>query len=301
MSSAAFAHAGFGGPASPKAKVVFELFGLPITNSILTTWVISILLIVAVRLMVGKMSLIPSKGQAIVESILEGIKGVIEPIVGRKVAGPVFPLLIGFFIFILISNWSGMIPGVGTVGHWEAKQAVTASEAAAYEATGGHVIERDGKFYKAELAYYVRPATSDLNTTVALAMIAFIAWFYFVLRYAGGRALVFDLFGNKADKKELPLAMFMVLGVIFILVGCIEVISIIFRPVSLSFRLYGNVFGGENLLSNMHGMFAYLLPVPFYFLEILIGLIQAFVFTLLVAVYIGLITSHSDDDHESAH
>jgi len=86
--------------------------------------------------------------------------------------------------------------------------------------------------------------------------------------------------------------MHFIVGLIFILVGFIEVISILFRPVSLSFRLFGNVFGGENLLSNMHGLMAYFLPVPFYLLEVLIGLIQAFVFTLLVAVYIGLICNH---------
>ena len=82
-------------------------------------------------------------------------------------------------------------------------------------------------------------------------------------------------------------------------VGIIEVISILFRLVSLTFRLFGNIFGGENLLTSMHGIFAYILPVPFYFLEMLIALIQALVFTLLVAVYIGLICNHGDEEEHA--
>jgi F-type H+-transporting ATPase subunit a len=89
------------------------------------------------------------------------------------------------------------------------------------------------------------------------------------------------------------------MSLIFILVGVIEIISIVFRNVSLPFRLFGNVFGGENLLFQMSAIFKWGLPVPFYFLEILIGFVQALVFTLLVAVYIGLICNHGDDhEHE---
>ena len=80
------------------------------------------------------------------------------------------------------------------------------------------------------------------------------------------------------------------------MVGLIEVVSIAFRPVSLSFRLYGNVFGGENLLTSMTGMVPYLIPIPFYFYEVLVGVVQALIFTLLVAIYIGLMTNH-DEDH----
>jgi F-type H+-transporting ATPase subunit a len=106
-----------------------------------------------------------------------------------------------------------------------------------------------------------------------------------------------DIFGNKADKKEIPTAIYYFLFVIFFAVGLIEVISIVFRPVSLSFRLFGNVFGGENLLVSMTNLIGYIVPVPFYFLEVLIGAVQAMVFTLLVAVYIGLICNHDDGEH----
>jgi F-type H+-transporting ATPase subunit a len=114
-----------------------------------------------------------------------------------------------------------------------------------------------------------------------------------------------DIFGNKADKKETPAIIYYPLFVIFFAAGLIELISIGFRPVSLSFRLFGNIFGGENLMHSMSGIQKWGLPAPFYFLELLIGFVQAFVFTLLVSVYIGLICNHGDehDDEqkEAAH
>lgn len=214
--------------------------------------------------------MIPGRGQAILESLVEGIQGTIEPIVGKHMVKPTFPLLIGFFTFILIQNWAGLIPGVGAFGHYD---------------DHGHLL------------YYFRPGNADLNMTLALAITSFIAWFYYVFRYAGPGALAYELFGNKADRKSVSLVIYWVLFPVFIAVGFIEVVSIIFRLVSLSFRLFGNVFGGENLLVSISGLFGYVLPVPFYFLETLIGLIQAFVFTLLVAIYIGLVCNHEGEGH----
>ena len=106
-----------------------------------------------------------------------------------------------------------------------------------------------------------------------------------------------DELKNKADKKETPALIYVMLAPIFMMVGVIEIISICFRPVSLSFRLFGNVFGGENLLTSMTGMVPYLVPIPFYFYEVLVGVIQALIFTLLVAIYIGLMTNHEEEAH----
>lgn len=252
---------------SPYAYELTEVFGLPITNSMVMSWIVSAVIIIAFRLSAGKPQLIPSRAQAIVESLIEGIRNLIEPIVGKRLLRPTFPLLIAFFVYILIQNWSGLLPGVGTFGH-----------------------EIDGHFF-----YYMRPANADLNGTLALAIIAMIAWFYFVLKYAGVRTLIYDLFGNKASKSEVPTFLYYSLFIVFIMVGFIEVISILFRPVSLSLRLYGNVFGGENLLTNMTSLVSWVVPVPFYFLEVLIGFVQALVFTLLVAVYIGSICNHEEE------
>ena len=102
---------------------------------------------------------------------------------------------------------------------------------------------------------------------------------------------------NKADRKETPAEMYVLLAPSFLLVGVIEVVSIAFRPVSLSFRLFGNVFGGENLLTSMTGLAPYIVPIPFYFYEVLVGVVQALIFTLLVAIYIGLMTNHDEEAH----
>lgn len=259
---------------SPSAYHLFGEDGLPITNSMLMGWVISLVIIVAVRWMVGKPQLVPSRGQAIIESGINSIKGVIEPVVGSHMIRPTFPFLVGLFFFILLHNWSGLLPGVGAFGHYQ----------------GDHLV------------YWARPANADLNMTAALGLIAAGgAWLYFIMRFAGPRMLFADIFGNKADRKDVGTPIWIGLFPIFIAVGLIEVVSIAFRPVSLAFRLYGNVFGGENLLVNMTGIAPILVPVPFYFLETLIGLVQALVFTLLTAVYIGLICNHGEDEHAEAH
>lgn len=256
------------GGVSPSPYTLTEVFGLPITNSILTTWVISIALIIAVRLWVGTPKLIPNKGQAVIESLIGGLRDLLEPIVGKKAFPMTFPLLIGLFIFILIHNWSGLIPGVGVFGHMD-----------------------DGHFN-----YWMRPANADLNATFGMALVAMIAWLFISIKVAGPKFFIWELFGNKADKKETPAAIYILLIPIFLMVGLIEIVSIAFRPVSLSFRLFGNVFGGENLLASMTGMAPYIVPIPFYFYEVLVGVVQALIFTLLVAIYIGLMTNH-DEDH----
>jgi F-type H+-transporting ATPase subunit a len=269
--AAAFANASTS--LSPKATEVLHSGGFSLTNSMLMMWLVAIAIVIGIRLLIGCPKLQPTRGQAAIEEVLDTLRDLLAPIVGPKVIGPAFPLLLSFFTYILLMNWSGLLPGVGNIGL----------------ATNGH-LETD----------LFRPANSDLNTTLALAVVSFAGWIYFVLRYAGLRALLKDTFGNKARPADVPAPMYAFLTVLFLAVGLIEVISILFRPVSLSFRLYGNVFGGENLLHHLADILPIGLPVAAYFLEILVGLIQALVFTMLSAVYIGLICNH-DAGHEDAH
>jgi F-type H+-transporting ATPase subunit a len=258
----------------PSATDLFSIGGVAISNSILTTWIIAALIIIGVRLTVGTPKLIPGKGQGVLEGMAQGLRDALEPIVGKQMIGKTFPLLCGFFVFILLMNWSGLLPGVGTVKYHGAHGWLDA----------------------------VRPANSDLNTTFALSIISFLAWTYFVLRYAGVKVLAYDLFGNKSDRKEIGWPMWILLSFIFLGVGGIEVVSIAFRLISLSFRLYGNVFGGENLIHSLGGIAPYVIPAVAGLLEVLVGVIQAFVFTLLSAVYIGLICNHEGGhDEEHAH
>jgi F-type H+-transporting ATPase subunit a len=247
--------------------------GWAITNSMATGWVISAVLIAMILFAVRSPRLVPTKSQAVFESLLEALRDLFEPIVGKKAFPAAFPLLVTFFVFILIHNWMGLLPGVGTIGT-------------------GHDV--DGKFHLTNP--WIRPFTADFNSTIALALVSFGAYLIIIFKYAGPKLILWDLFGNKAEKSETPGWLYPVLSLVFLIVGFIEVFSIFIRPFTLSVRLFGNVFGGENLL---HGTGFF--PV-FYFMELLVGLIQAIVFTLLTSVYIGLICNHGDDhDHAEGH
>ena len=269
------------------SEEIFKLGVFPVTNSMVTSWIISVAIVIIVKLLVGRTSLIPSKGQLIVESAITSLRTILEPIVGKKVFYPSFWLLSGLFIFILIHNWSGLLPGVGTIG-----QGI-----------------QEGNHFKITKPL-IRPGNADLNMTLALALIANLCWVYFIVRYAGLKAIIKDWFGNKADKTQVNFLIFGLLGILFIAVGFIEVLSILFRPVSLTFRLFGNVYGGESLLHSMFylgetlnlnetliNISMAIAPIPFYFMEVLIGLVQAMVFMLLVSVYIGLICNHEEENH----
>lgn len=261
------------GVAPSAAKLVDFGGGWAITNSMLTGWIISGLLVTLILALVGKPQVLPTKGQAVVESLIEALRDLFEPIVGKKAFPLAFPALVTFFVFILFHNWMGLIPGVGTMG-W------------------GHDV--DGHFHITRPL--IRPHNSDFNGTIALALISFGAWAIIVFKIAGPKLILWDLFGNKADKKETPGWLYPILALVFFIVGFIEVFSIVIRPFTLSVRLFGNVFGGENLLHGTSFFFV------FYFMELLVGLIQALVFTLLTSVYIGLLCNHGDDhDHDHAH
>ncbi len=250
---------------APKAVEVIP----GVTNSMLTGWTVSALLVLFVLWLIGKPSIVPSRGQAVVESLIEGLRGIFEPIIGKAAFPAAFPLLITFFIFILFHNWMGLLPGVGTVG-WGTT-----------DATGHFHLTRA----------LIRPHNADFNGTIALALISFGAWAIIVFKFAGPALIFKDLFGNKADKAETPGWLYPILSLVFLVVGFIEVFSIVIRPFTLSVRLFGNVFGGENLLHGTSFFFV------FYFMELLVGVIQALVFTLLTSVYIGLLCNHEGGDH----
>ena len=271
LGSSLFAAEGEG--VAPSAARLIDLGnGWAITNSMVTGWAISILLVLLIRWLVGTPKVIPSKGQAVFESLMEALRDIFEPIVGKAAFPTAFPLLMTFFVFILFHNWMGLIPGVGTMG-W------------------GHDV--DGHFHLTRPL--IRPHNADFNGTIALALISFGAWAIIVFKFAGPKVIMWDLFGNKADKNETPGWLYPILSLVFLIVGLIEVFSIAIRPFTLSVRLFGNVFGGENLLHGTGFIFV------FYFMELLVGIIQALVFTLLTSVYIGLLCNHEGGDHAHGH
>ncbi len=138
----------------------------------------------------------------------------------------------------------------------------------------------------------LRGGNADLNMTFAMASVFFVLWIYWALQAQGPGGVILHLFGPKGESKGF---MKLVMVVIFFLVGLLEIVSILFRPVSLSFRLYGNIYAGENMLeamSNLVPSLSWLIPIPFYFMELLVGIVQALVFMLLTAVFTLLIAQH---------
>jgi F-type H+-transporting ATPase subunit a len=254
-----------------------------LTNSILVAGLCTLILLILARRATRRMELIPRGTQNVFEALVEGLYETLEGIVGKQMIGRTFPLLATIFIYILTANWFGLLPGVGTIGFGE----------------------KSGPLALTEVTHpLLRPASADLNMTLAIASLFMCMWIYWTFTVTGPIQFLKHTFGPKGGVSGI---LKIILIPIFLFVGIIEVISIGFRLVSLSMRLYGNIFAGENLLHAMSTLgdklplpIAYLssiiLPLPFYFLELLVGLIQAFVFMLLCAVYIQLSTTPEEEE-----
>jgi F-type H+-transporting ATPase subunit a len=256
------------------------LIGNWFTNSMLVTLIVTVLVVIWARRSTKKMTLIPNGVQNLFEAIVETLYVTFEGIVGKHMIAKVFSLLGTLFIFILAANWFGLIPGVGTIGFGEPGPGPLALKEVSHP--------------------LLRPANADLNMTLGMALFFMAWWLFWTIQEVGLVGFIMHIFAPKGDLKGV---LWYVLLPLFIFVGIIEVISIAIRPVSLSFRLFGNIYAGETLLHTMSSVGAglpppinwislILFPLPFYFLELLVGLLQAFVFAMLCAVYIKLSTEH---------
>ena len=259
-----------------QAVEIARPFGFPITNSMLVTWIVALGLIVFAQVATRRMDRIPTGAQNFWEWLVESLSSFLEGVIGRHLVQRTFWFFASVFIFILFANWAGLIPGFGTVG-WKV------------QFSDGH----------SEWLPLFRGANADLNMTLAMALVFFACWLVWAIREIGPVGFLLHLF---APKGETTGALKALMVLVFFAVGCLEVFSILFRPVSLSFRLYGNIFAGENMLEAMSKLipgFGWLLPIPFYFMELLVGFVQALVFMLLTAVFTMLICQH-DEGHEAA-
>ncbi len=256
---------------SQSAVEIGQVFGLPITNSMLVTWIVAAGLIVFARLATRRMNQVPSGAQNFFEWLVESLYTFLEGIIGPDLVRKTFWFFGTVFIFILAANWAGLVPGIGSIG-W------------GRHTPEGFVLEEP----------LLRGANADVNLTLAMALVFFACWIVWGLTEQGVGGFVKELF---APKGESAGALRVLLIVVFFAAGLLEVISILFRPISLSFRLYGNVFAGENMLETIAAIPAigWLVQIPFYFLELLVGLVQALVFTLLTAVFTLLICQHHEE------
>lgn len=263
---------------SAKAVEIARPFNFPITNSMIVSWIVALGLIVFAQVATREMKQVPGSAQNFLEWLIEGLYKFMVGIIGPHLTERTFWYFATIFIFILSANWIGLIPGVGSIG-W------------GHQTAHGFRIEQP----------LFRGANADVNMTLAMALIFFASWLVWSFREVGVRGFFKELFAPKGDT-EGPLKVLMV--VVFFAAGCLEVVSILFRPISLTFRLYGNIFAGENLLEAMSKLvpgFGWLVPIPFYFLELLMGLVQALVFMLLTAVFTMLMCQHEEVQPAASH
>ena len=245
------------------AEPLFEIAGWPITNSVIGTWIAMVVLIAILWAGARKPQLVPGHAQSALEQAIDGIRGVVNSVMeDEKLTNRYLPLILTIFLFVLVVNWVGLLPGFGTIG----------------------------TYHEGELVPYLRAGSSDLNLTFAMSGVAFL-----VAQLSGivliGLFKYFNKFINLGTlfKKPIHWKNFALFIPMFLL-GLIELISEIAKFVALSFRLFGNIYAGEVLLI----VFGTLLPVfvplsgPFYLLEVFVGLIQAFVFAMLTIVFIKI-------------
>lgn len=253
------------------AEPIFHIGVFNITNSLLNSWIVVFFVALLGMVVYRKIKWIPGKLQSIFEIIIESFLDIFDSATGsRERSLKFFPLVFTFFIFILLNNWMGLLPGVGSIGQ---------------------IVSEHGE--KVFVPYF-RGATADLNTTLALAAIAVATSHIFGIVYVG----IWHHLGKFVNLKavlEIPKKVFknpviLIVNPIKIFVGLLEIIGELAKVASLSFRLFGNIFAGEVLLASMSAILAFGLPVPFMFFEVIVGLIQALIFAMLVLVYL---TTHT--------
>ena len=264
------------------APTLFHIGPLPVTNSMVCTWIVAALIILIVRLTTWKMKEVPGTGQNVMEALIEGWESLMGNVLEPKVVKWVFPFAMSFFIFIVISNLTDLLPGVGSIGY-------------------GHKDEASSLPFAIEHVSrpFFRPPTTDANLTVAMAGIFFVMGLFWAVKYNGPFGLIKHVFGVKVETTKW---LYPLLLLLFVFIGVMESFSILFiRPVALALRLYGNIFGGETMLtmalSQKPWWFAVLVAVPGYFFEVVVCLLQAFVFTMLVVAFVGTLCTHADEEH----
>jgi F-type H+-transporting ATPase subunit a len=251
------------------AEPIFHIGSFPVTNSYINSTLAVLFFVVAGFILRKKTAAIPKGLQNFAESVLEFILDYVDRVThDRKKSLRFLPIVGGLFLFILFSNWIGLLPGTGSIGRWISLH--------------GHT----------ELAPILRPANADLNMTLAMAVFAVVFSHFFGIITIG-----FFRYANKFIKLGDIVRSFKKGGISIMVaffefaVGIIEIFSEVAKMVSLSLRLFGNIFAGEVLLTVIGGLIAYFVPLPFMFLELLVGLIQAVVFSMLTLVYLTMATA----------
>lgn len=241
-------------------EILGYLGALPVTNTFLVSVFTTMALVVLSIVVTFRVRAIPNGLQNLAELVIEGGYGITEDIAHSR-AKTFFPWVMTFFLFIITANWLGLLPGFGTIGLNEISKG------------------------KEVFTPLLRSVNSDLNMTLGLALVSAIATHFFAIKFLG--------FGEYLGK-------FLSLNPVYLFVGLIEFVSEFTKVVSLSFRLFGNIFAGEVVLSTVStisSLTAFLVPLPFYFLEIIVGFVQAAVFMMLTLVFMAMLSEKHASEH----
>ena len=268
---------------SQSSETVFSIGPLPVTNAMICTWIVAAVIILIVRRTTWKVTEIPSAGQNVMEALFEGWESLMSNVLDPKVVRWVFPFATTFFIFIVICNLTDLVPGVGSIG-----MGVRDPDS---------ILPFGVKDVSTPL---LRPPTTDANLTTAMALVFFVMSLYWAVRHNGLLGLIKHVFGVKVATNKWN---YVPLLLMFLFVGAMETISILFiRPLALALRLYGNIFGGETLLTMATNqksvILAVLLALPGYFFEMVVCVLQAFVFAMLTVAFVGTLCSPEEEGHE---
>ena len=254
------------------SEQIFKIHNFSITNSLLNTWLVVFIVVIFGWFLKSKIKLVPRGIQNAVETAVDMLLDIFDSVTGsREKSLKYFPFVVSFFVFILLNNWLGLLPGVGSIGQV--------------------VSEHGEKFF----IPFFRGGTADLNTTLALATIGVVFSHIFSVIALGFWKYINKFINFKAlieiPKKVFKEPTILLVNPIKAFVGVIEIIGEAAKIASLSFRLFGNIFAGEVLLASMSAILAWGVPIPFLFLEILVGLIQALIFAMLILTYLTINTT----------
>jgi F-type H+-transporting ATPase subunit a len=234
------------------AEPIFHIFSFPVTNTIIVTFFISLIIIAGSAILKSRVHLIPRGFQNIVEAVLEALLNLADSVTqDRRQSKKFFPIVATIFIFVILTNWVEVVPGLGTIGIWE---------------------ELHGKEV---LVPFIRSGAADLNLTLALAIVSVISAQVLGIAAIGAAKYAGKFFVNPFHKPYF----------VGTFVGLLELISEVAKLISFSFRLFGNIFAGEVLLTVMLFLVPYFVPLPFLFLELFVGFVQALVFSMLTLVF----------------
>ena len=260
------------------AEPIFKINNFSVTNSLINTWLVVFIVVIFSWFLKTRIKLVPRGIQNAAEAVVEMLLGVFDSVTGsRKKTLKYFPFVFSFLVFILLNNWLGLLPGVGSIGQ---------------------VVSEHGENF---FIPFSRSGMADLNTTLALAAIGVVCSHIFSISVLGFWKYINKFINFKAlieiPKKIIKEPTILIVNPIKVFVGFIEIIGEAAKVASLSFRLFGNIFAGEVLLAAMAAILAFGLPIPFMFLEVIVGLIQAFIFSILILAYITMNTA--EEEHQN--